>query len=514
MIRTVLSFRLRQMITTVTAFTLLAGAYIVTVPHCAWSASVESAPDMLERTLPAIVTVGIYKGSKVGSAYGFTAKSSDIAYEKSLDLGGAMESGSGFVIESKGKKYIVTNSHVIDSASDESGSVFVFSINRTKYPVRIVGADTFYDVAVLEFTDRQPGTDIGTVEFSSQEARIGEQVYAIGNPLGDFPYTVTQGIIGGKNRVRDGLTGKFGYLQSSATTIWGNSGGPLIDTGGRVIGINSQIEIAQRKSGMFVQPQLNFALEAPVARRVVADLIDKGRVVRAYLGLIVTQKYDSDKAGDETMLPRIAGAVPGSPAAAALVGREGYIINKINGIVVRNVEEALGELERLRPGAQVALELEENKERTQVSFATGELTQRQHGELATYFLRSFAGLDITRGTDEIVITPSTSCSDKGNSVPCRTRGTFNELDSKTDKYDELEGCHEDFHIRQGGVVRAVKEDKYILWKVRNPANIGLIIRLTALNGIVSFVGTVDDEKSIVTLSLSDDGDSVLRTLLY
>lgn len=509
MIGSILNFHLRWIL----VLTLVVGTSAVIVPTNALA--VEYAPDMLERTLPAIVTVGIFKSSKEGTAYGFAAKASDMAYEKTLDLGGAMGSGSGFVIENKGKKYIVTNAHVIEDAADESGSVYVFSINRTKYPVRIVGADSFYDVAVLEFTDRQPGAEIGTVIFRPEETRIGEQVYAIGNPLGDFPYTVTQGIIGGKNRVRGGMTGKFGYLQSSATTIWGNSGGPLIDAGGKVIGINSQIEIAQKSFGMFVQPQLNFALEAPIARRVADDLIEQGRVVRGYLGLVITQKYDSEKAVDETMLPRLAGTVPGSPAAAALAGREGYIINKVNGVEVRNVEEALGEMEKIRSGTQVTLELEENKERTKVSFTAAELTQRQHGELAAYFLRSFAGLDLAKGNDEIVTTPSASCADNGNSVPCRTRGVFKELDPKTDKYDDLEGSHEDYHIRSAGFVRSLKENRFKLWKVRNPANIGLIIRLTALNGYVSFVGTVDDEKSVVTLALSDDDEkTMLRTLLY
>ncbi len=491
---------------------LMIGIICAQFTGAAYAASADS--DMLERTLPAIVTVGVYKGTKIGTAYGFSSKTSEIAYAKSLDLSEAMSSGSGFAIVKNDKKYIVTNAHVVDSATDEGGSIFAFSINRTKYPVRIVGADTFYDVAVLEFIDRQPGDDIEAVEFRSAEARIGEQVFAIGNPLGDFPYTVTQGIIGGKNRVRGGMTGKFGYLQSSATTIWGNSGGPLIDNDGKVIGINSQIEIAQRKFGMFVQPQLNFALEAGIARKVAADLIDKGRVVRAYLGLIVTQAIDTEKSLDSAPAPQIAGIIPGSPSSAALTGREGYSLLKINGISVRNVEEALGEFEKVQPGSTVILELGENKERTKVSFTAGELSQRQHGELASYFLRSFAGQDIVRGNDCVVMAPSLTCEDKSNPVPCRTRGTFNELDPETGKYDELEGSHQDFQVKSAGFVRAMKDDKFTLWSTRNPANVGLILRLTALNGFVSFVGTVDEEKSVVTLMLHNESDSILRTLLY
>lgn len=481
-------------------------------------ASAQSIPDMLERTLPAVVTIAAYKGNtSVSMAYGFanpTSTSSDIAYAKNLDLSGAMGSGSGFIVEKNGKKYIVTNAHVIDNANDENGAIYAFSINRTKYPVKIVGADTMYDVAVLEFTDRQPGPEIEVVQFREAGTRIGEEVFAIGNPLGNYPYTVTQGIIGAKNRVRDGMTGKFGYLQSSATTIWGNSGGPLIDTEGKVVGISSQIEIAFRKLGVFVQPQINFALEAGIARRVVDDLIDKGKVARAYMGILVTQTVNPQGKTEDSPSPRIDGVIPRSPAASVLAGKEGYYLRKINGVEIRNVEEALGEFENVRPGSKVTLELEENKERFKVVFTSDELTQRQHAEAASYFLRSFAGLDLSRGADDVIITPSETCADSTNPVACRVRGTFSELDPEKDKYDELEGCHEEFHIRSAGIVLQLQDDKFKLWKVRNPANMGLILRIAALNGMISFAGKVDEELSIVNLILSDDGVSMLRTLMY
>ncbi|GLI36877.1 trypsin-like peptidase domain-containing protein [Geobacter hydrogenophilus] len=476
---------------------------------------VASVPDMLEQALPAIVTIGVFEGSDIGTAYGFASTASDIAYAKSLDLSGVQSSGSGFVVERGGKKYIVTNAHVIDDAADQSGSIAAFSINRTRYPVRVIGADSFYDVAVLEFTDRQPGTELSVIDFRKDEPRIGEQVFAIGNPLGDFPYTVTQGIIGGKNRVRGGMTGKFGYLQSSATTIWGNSGGPLIDAAGEVVGINTQIEIVERKFGTFVQPQLNFALESGIARRVVDDLIEQGRVVRAYMGLTLTNRVGKDKTVAETAHPRISGIVPGGPGAEALKGREGYALAKINGVTIRNVEEALGEFEKVRPGDRVTLELEENKERSQVSFVAGELSQRQHGELASYFLRSFASLDLKRGTDSVIIEPSPTCGDSNNPVSCGNRAVFAELDRKSDDYEELEGCHEDYRITAAGVVIGLKDDRYKVWRVRNLANLGLIIRLAALNGSVSVSGKVDDERSIVTMLLTDDGgETVLKTLIY
>lgn len=469
-----------------------------------------SAPDMLEQVLPAVVTVGIYKGSRsVGTAYGFQGNASDVAYTKGLDLAGAMGSGSGFVIERNGKKYVITNAHVINNAADTKDAIAVFSINRTKYPAKVIGADSFYDIAVLAFTERQPGNELNTVEFSKILPRIGEQVYAIGNPLGEFPYTVTQGIIGGKNRERGGLTGKFGYLQSSATTIWGNSGGPLVNSDGKVVGINTQIEIVQRKFGTFVQPQLNFALESTLAARLVDELIERGRIQRAFLGIVATKPEDDERSEE---LPRLAGVMPGGPAAA-LADHVGYAILSINGVEVRNVEEVLGELEKVRPGAQVTLMLEQNKERIPVTLTAGELSQRRHGDMARYFLRAFAGLDMQQQGNQVVLEPSSTCTDKQNPLPCHQRMMVGELDPKTDKFDELVGFHDELKLEDAGVITKVKDGNFTAWHVSNPASLGLILRLSALSGIFSFSGKVDTEDSIVSMALIEDPAAKDRTML-
>jgi S1-C subfamily serine protease len=149
-----------------------------------------------------------------------------------------------------GTKYVITNAHVIENALDEEGSIYVYSINRTKYEVKVLGGDSFYDIAVLEFVDT-PGPEITTVKFKTEEPRLGEPVYAIGNPLGEYPYSVTDGIISAKNRVRGCYTGKFGFLQTTATVIWGNSSGPLVDAKGDVAGINSQISLNLLQGSLF-----------------------------------------------------------------------------------------------------------------------------------------------------------------------------------------------------------------------------------------------------------------------
>ena len=201
----------------------------------------QTVSDILEYALPSVVTVAIFKTEDASRMLGFVDEKMrgdniDIAYEKILDLSGAKSTGSGFVIERNGEKYVITNAHVIDNASSDKGSIVAYTINRTKYDMELVGGDTFYDIAVLKFLDI-PGPEINTIDFRNTEVRIGEQVYALGNPLGDYPYSVSDGIISGKNRIRKGIMGKFGFLQTTATIIWGNSGGPLFDNNGKIIGI-------------------------------------------------------------------------------------------------------------------------------------------------------------------------------------------------------------------------------------------------------------------------------------
>jgi len=226
------------------------------------SSFAQSAANVLDKCLGAVVTVAVYQTEPYGKmTLGMRGEVSEEAYKKALDLTNAKGSGSGFVIKRGGKFYVITNAHVIESASTESGSIYVYTINQTKYEVRVLGGDNFYDLAVLEFVGT-PGAEVDFVDFTKTEPRVGDKVYAIGNPLGTYPYTVTDGIISAKNRARGGLTGKFGFLQHTATLIWGNSGGPLVNEKGEVVGVNSQIAFASAPDGsQILQQQINFSLE-------------------------------------------------------------------------------------------------------------------------------------------------------------------------------------------------------------------------------------------------------------
>jgi serine protease DegQ len=362
---------------------ILAGIFIL----LAANTFSQTVSDMLERSLSSVVTVAVYRIQENKEVLGYRGapKGSDVAYEKTLDLSEALTKGSGFVINRNGKYYVITNAHVVESASEEPGSIYVYTISRGKDEVRIVGGDSFYDVAVLEFVTN-PDSDVTYLDFKKEEPRIGETVYAIGNPLGEYPYTVTNGIISAKNRVREGITGKFGFLQTTATIIWGNSGGPLLDMNGKVAGINSQIAFAKAPNGEeIIQSQINFALEAAIAERIINDVLtNNGRVNRAFLGLEISQKfsmsydwYSGNSIYQEDSLPVITGVIPGSPAYSLMANKIGAEILKINGVAVRNVEEALGELEKVKPQSPVKLTVLKNGLREEVTIVPSALRSEE-----------------------------------------------------------------------------------------------------------------------------------------
>jgi serine protease Do len=177
--------------------------------------------------------------------------------------------GSGLIIDNEG--HILTNNHVIDGASQID---VLFANSRQKIRARVVGRDPKTDLALLRVTPRSP---LKALTFGdSDKLRVGEPVLAIGNPLG-FSHTVTSGIISAKGRVI-GAGPYDNFLQTDATIHPGNSGGPLLDMKGDVIGINTAI--SSEGAG------IGFAIPANMARQVIRDLQKYGKVKRAFLGVV------------------------------------------------------------------------------------------------------------------------------------------------------------------------------------------------------------------------------------
>lgn len=443
---------------------------------------------MLDNALTAVVTVAVYQTDVAMKPMGFRGKGNELAYSKALDLTGAKGSGSGFVVKHNGKMYVITNAHVVQDAASTDGSIYVYSVGYKKYAAKVVGGDSFYDIAVLEFTDN-PGSEITDIKFRAAEARVGEQVFAIGNPLGDYPYTVTDGIISAKNRVRGGLTGKFGFLQSTATVIWGNSGGPLVDANGDVVGINSQIAFATQGQQQIWQPQINFALEAPLSERLVNDIIDNaGLVKRAYIGVEIScQKVDSyyrqvygSNNSEVNPLPVISAVIPGSPAASTLAQYVGAIVQSVNGETVRSVEEALGILEKATPGDDISFSLKKGQQVFTAKVKAETTNETTTAAISKYAVKQW-GCKSAKDNNNL----SLSFVDRVSYANFQQRAT--ESISNIGKDNQLPKevlFSNDWIVVAAGIL---SRNGNSVWKVQDDADLGSALRLSGPTGVVDLV---------------------------
>jgi serine protease Do len=225
--------------------------------------------------------------------------------------------GSGFLISADG--LIVTNNHVIDGADQ----VLIYLTDGTRLPAKIVGADTKTDLAVLKIDAKHP---LPFVEFGdSDNAQVGDWVMAIGNPFG-LGGTVTLGIVSARNR--DIQSGPYdSYIQTDASINQGNSGGPLFDMSGKVVGINSAI-IARGGASLGI----GFAVPGNLAKPVVDQLAKFGHTKRGWLGVgiqDVTQDIAASIGRPDTHGAMVTDVT--SPGPAAGVIEEGDIILEFDG---------------------------------------------------------------------------------------------------------------------------------------------------------------------------------------
>ncbi|HEV7370868.1 DegQ family serine endoprotease [Arenibaculum sp.] len=213
--------------------------------------------------------------------------------------------GSGFIVDPSG--YIVTNNHVVEQADE----VKVILSDETELPAEVIGTDPLTDLALLKVeTDRE----LTAVEWgNSDEAEVGDWVLAIGNPFG-LGGTVTSGIISA--RARQINAGPYDdFLQTDASINRGNSGGPLFDMDGLVVGVNTAIFSPTGGS-----VGIGFAIPSSIAQPVIRQLREEGEVVRGYLGVQIqpiTPEIAEAVGLDEPRGALVADVVPGSPAAEA-----------------------------------------------------------------------------------------------------------------------------------------------------------------------------------------------------
>ena len=284
--------------------------------------------------------------------------------------------GSGFVVSKDGS--ILTNAHVVSSSGVKASSVTVVfksqstggtgGTDTTRVPATIVGVDETSDVALLKVDPAKTPTLDPLPLGDSAAVQVGESVVAIGNPLG-YDFSVTSGIVSATNRNLQSPNGSVipDGIQTDAAINEGNSGGPLIDSAGEVIGINEQI--ASQSGG---NQGLGFAVPINTATSVMSQLKTTGKVTYAYLG-VQGETITSDIAGalglKETQGVLVAAVSTGSPAAKAgikggtqqadLQGQPyvvgGDVITAIDGKTLESMEDLAAIIAQHKPGDTVTL---------------------------------------------------------------------------------------------------------------------------------------------------------------
>ena len=257
--------------------------------------------------------------------------------------------GSGFIISADG--YVVTNNHVIAAGARNATveSITVTLPDRKEYTARVIGRDPESDLALLKVN----ATNLPFVRFGdSTRARVGDWIVAIGNPFG-LGGTVTAGIVSAVHRVTEG-GGRERFIQTDAAINQGNSGGPMFDLNGNVIGINSQI-FSQSGGNIGI----GFAIPAEEAKPIIDTLMKGASVRRGYLGISI-QALDDDLSA-ALGLPQdrgelISAVTPGEAAARAGV-RPGDVVTRVNGREVSPDQTLSYLVAAVPPGSAVRLDV-------------------------------------------------------------------------------------------------------------------------------------------------------------
>jgi serine protease Do len=273
--------------------------------------------------------------------------------------------GSGVIVSPDG--YILTNNHVIEGATD----VRVTLSNKRQLQAKVVGADPKTDIAVLKVE----GSGYPTITIGdSSKVQVGDYALAVGDPFG-VGQTVTMGIVSAMNRGNLGIEDYEDFIQTDAPINPGNSGGALVNDRGELIGINTAI-ISHGSGG---NQGIGFAVPVNLARQVMDQIMDHGKVTRAYLGIVV-----------QDVTPAIAKAMGQSELHGALVGdvkasgpagkaglERGDIILEINGKSVSDSRELRMNISMMKPDADVKLKIMRDGKDKDMTVKLGELPNQQ-----------------------------------------------------------------------------------------------------------------------------------------
>ncbi|MFH2108534.1 MAG: Do family serine endopeptidase [Chrysiogenia bacterium] len=291
--------------------------------------------------------------------------------------------GSGFFISADG--YILTNNHVVRDAV----KVKIFNLENEEFTAKIIGTDPKTDLALLKInTKNVPFIDLG----DSNAVEVGEWVLAIGNPFGQ-DLTVTSGIISATGR-QLGMAQYEDFLQTDAAINMGNSGGPLINMKGEAIGINSTI--LTPSAGNI---GIGFAIPANMAKKVVADLKTKGKVVRGWFGIQIQNISESD--AKDLDLPTagvlVSRVEENSPAQKAGLKRYDLIV-AINGKAVKSAADLQMEIANSTPGDEISVAVFRNRDKLVLKVKVIEAPDAGRGQAAVQSKSLGLGMALVKNT--------------------------------------------------------------------------------------------------------------------
>ena len=314
----------------------------------------DSFADLAEKLMPSVVNISTTQIVKTstnqfpfqfppGSPFGEMFKDFDRPTERK-----ASSLGSGFIIEEEG--IVITNNHVVANAED-----ILVRVGEKEYEANILGADPYMDIAVIKMKTKDKFKPVSFGD--SSKARVGDWVVAIGNPFG-LGGTVTSGIISARNR-QIGLTRYEDFIQTDASINVGNSGGPLFNMKGEVIGINTAI-IAPGQSGSI---GIGFAIPANAASNVIDQLIKFGETKRGWLGVRIQEVSKEIAEVEKLKKPEgalVASVGKDSPAERAGI-KAGDIILEFDGKKINTMKKLPNVVAGTEVGKSVELKIWRNK---------------------------------------------------------------------------------------------------------------------------------------------------------
>jgi S1-C subfamily serine protease len=272
--------------------------------------------------------------------------------------GKKLPKGSGFLYRaSNGKKFLITCMHVVEQAKAMKNSISVTNGNGEKFTVKMVGGDTFYDIAVLEFTSKEPAAK--GLNFSSLPVQLEQVIKPAGIFTEDNNANIKKSIISGRQEDFKEQIGGFGYWKMGLAIEKGMSGGPVFNIKNQVVGINSRVRMVNGKT-----TSTSYMLDGLIAKKAIEKIIKNKRIPRAFLGIIFEQQITT-KNKIQTKVT-INSLIKGYPASAYKVLKGYYkekntiVVEKINQIKILHLNDIYKALEVIEPRSMVKLTLSKN----------------------------------------------------------------------------------------------------------------------------------------------------------